>query len=341
MKSLTQRLSKLVGRVTGGESSRCAWMFGKHPLRADHWQVGTPLAAAARLRTVLYGGIEQSVGAGRWEQLDAAAALPGFAHLLVARLGRTMIASMISASVDRTGTRSSYPLVCSVAGESRLPRQTLLGLAADMDRAIRAATDEDAVSAAIVAAQTALDQLTAEPETSKSGGPDWTFAELHRLVADPDQPDAVLRTAWAIEQRFGPALRREVRHRETDGTLVPPIGLRFRRSGTDPIEQIAAWSVLLETIVSSEQEFWVYGPIERGWTDVVLGTPSPDEIFLLRATTEHRPTAGNVPTRGIDPLFREHIESRLRGPNADRDAPATDTPGTDLSPSSGEPSREE
>lgn len=299
-------------------------MFGKHPVRADHWQVGSVRGDAGRVRGVLYGGIERNVRDGRWEALGPELRLAGFGHDVVARVGRTAVACRISASVDRTGTRSSFPLVSCVAAPWRPDLTSMLGIASALDEAIRAATDEASIGGAVALADAALDDLpverTAEPPES-SVAIERLVADLATLIGGSPQQDAVLRTAWTLCRRFSPVLAITLPEGCADESVTMPQAIRVEPRSSPasaPASAHVAWARFLDAILEPRVDFWIFGTPSPRWLDIVIGTPSADDLFMLLATPAHSSAIGSVPFRGIDDSFRALVGRVLGGSQAEQ-----------------------
>lgn len=335
---------KSLSRMFGGKSTPQLYLaaFGKHPGWNDHIDdLGLDTQALIAVKRLLYvQGINQNIDGGAWENPDvhspeAAAAgasrLADFRHdflwylppALANEPDPALVAGRIWSSVDGKG-RAKYPMVLA-AQTTGLPdsfalRLVLPTLGKVNDRCA-AATDADTVRQTVDAARAALrtkltespppESLTALQLTNVASHPDMhpNREGFHRIIY------AFLRTLSAYRPgAAGPASSKR------------PEQIRVPLAGLNPTDALAFWLRVSLTLLDVATPILLLAPdpaitgpaipgpdanASTGWIDILVGEPSPQNLFAIKAGPKAVPLTSDIPYT-LEPSFVAAIENYLQ-----------------------------
>src|SRR5271157_4948009 len=103
-------------------------VFGKHPGRKDHIDIGVGTGEQARIHAVLYReGIRHQIDSRAWEKLEPDKRIEGFDHTFLWLRPEHVFLGLFWSSTDAIG-RAEYPMVVCIEGHGVSPRFMLTSL---------------------------------------------------------------------------------------------------------------------------------------------------------------------------------------------------------------------
>jgi hypothetical protein len=314
---LKKLASRLLSRPTPAAARAHVAAFGKHPGWNDHIDdlgLDTDLLVAAK-RLIYVEGIGGNVDSGAWERLEEDQRLPGFDHLLVWHVGRDVLICRLWSSSDGKG-RTRYPMVACAHVIDVALTWALSRIPPILERlhARCAATNSaDAVRAAVAAAQGELAPLAADAPHQTDGEPDPS--PLRRLGSSPDLgPDALglIRVLYQIEREMGSYRLRTGTTGRTRSLDLRPQQLRVPPVADTQAAAAEAWFGLLATQLDPAAPVMVIVPAASPWLDVLVGEPTTQQFFCVRAARKSLPLTTEIPYN-IDPEFVARTRPLLGG----------------------------
>lgn len=290
--------------------------FGKHPGWDDHIDdLGLESDALILIKRLLYTqGINANIDGGKWDALEENRRLDRFAHVFLWRQGDDLVFGRLWSSSDGKG-RTRYPMVVAAhvrglaldwAAAEILPRLEHL------EQQCTGTTSASAVRSAVDASRESMRIAvtgagTRAFDTGAAHNPVQLLREHPSMGA---RDEGLLRVLYQIEREMS-AFRR-----------VPPVGsTTMRMKGVPPRPQhirvprcfdsldksLAAWMSLLITQLHDAAPVLMLLPLEQSWIDVIVGEPSEDQFFCMRAGAEVVPLVTDVPF-----TFEPDFEYRAR-----------------------------
>ncbi|MDX2132093.1 MAG: SUMF1/EgtB/PvdO family nonheme iron enzyme [Planctomycetota bacterium] len=298
--------------------------FGKHPGWDDHIEeIGLDCAPLVNAKRVLYTeGMSGNIDAGAWERLADEQRLASFKHQFFWRLPEGLIVGRMWSSRDGKG-RTKYPMIVCAFVEgaptawsiAQIPRR----LAAVESKCVGTNAAE-LVRLAIGEARRALEDELAILR-SGGGGPAPAgddAALLKRLVEHPDLSGGgpaqvgLTRVLYEIEREMG-AYRSSTGTTRMSRTSADNAGaqhLRVPRCLAEGGEAARAWLTLLHQEVSDYAPVLVLEPAGETFIDLVVGMPSPAQLFCVRAAPKGLALTTDVPY-SIDAGFSAQAAGRV------------------------------
>lgn len=275
-------------------------VFGKHPAWNDFMDdlgVHTPRMADLR-QLLLERGVRACVEGGRWDKLEPAQVIDGFAHELLWLVGNDIIVGRIWSSRDGKG-RSAYPMI-ACAELRGLPVEQALAIARPIlqnvqERCTLATTTTEVVDAVRFGLD-ALRHRAAGLESGQTGQQDGMH--LPGLLAKQPElgPDGrgMHRVLYQMERELAPFVAAAGGPRSRGGERVSrhvrvPVGF------DDPARAMAAWVATVRLRVEPWCPLMLVAPIGRRWIDVLAGDLAGPELFCLRASAALVPPVSEVP----------------------------------------------
>ena len=270
--------------------------FGKHPGWNDHLDdLGLVTASLIDARRVLYSGVAHQIENATWEKAGADKVAPGFDHVIHWRRPGESLTGLMWSSQDGKG-RSLYPMIALAhcvgqpfAWVADLVLPTLDAAAAKC----RATSSASAVIAALNDAQQVLrlrvPGLQGAPTTDSAIGI-AVWAEYCRR-----EPVALRRVLHHVRGQFGlfaPGRAEWCENEKHGGSRC----LRLPQiPGARPAESLNAWISFIATQIDPCVPILGLLPMDRTWVDVIVGEPSPEDFFLLRALPTAVPLVTDIP----------------------------------------------
>lgn len=312
MESLIKRIKRrLSGRRDSREGSHViAAAFGKHPGWDDHMDdIGLETPALVAIKRVLYvQGIGRNIDNGRWAELESKQSDTGFGHTFVWCRNDDIIAGRLWPSRDGRG-RTSYPMVVC-AHCRQVPLRWVYEYA--VPRLARVETECQGGTASEVRACLSTCQEGLRKALATSG---CSEQEL------PGEADPISRLA--NYPGWGPDTEGLVRilyhvNREMSAGLISSVGrggyehsahARVPVSSGDVAETSILWTRLLLNEYGHEAGVLVIMPHQGTWLDIIVGEPSPEQLYCLRASMDALPLTNTVPYK-IDPGFADKVRQQ-------------------------------
>ncbi len=315
-----KNLARMLGS-TKPEPALYLAAFGKHPGWNDHTDdLGLDTDDLITLKRLLYvQGINQIIDAGTWEKLDPLQRIDAFHHDFLWHMPSTaeqpsLIAGRLWSSVDGKG-RDKYPMVLCVATvdlpDNFAADNALPFLATTHERCV-AATDAATIRQII---DTDRDTLRSMIQPTPAAHP-FNAADIAKLAACSDLAPAregfhriVYQIARGMSQyRIGAPHNAAAR---TEKIRVPLCGLsthaallfwlRFCLTLLDPASPILLLAP--DPAITRNPSL----PDQKGWIDIIVGQPTPADLFCIKASTKSLPLTSDIPYT-LDPSLTAAID---------------------------------
>ena len=294
--------------------------FGKHPGWDDHMEdLGVETPELVALKRALYvDGIGGNIDGGRWPEEASDKVLPGFDHAFVQRTDGIVICGCLRASIDGKG-RSRYPIVvCAQNARVSLPwfvdesLPLLEGLVSHLREAKTAAEVIESVSQA---RQSIRDKAAQTTDRSRElpawmmSGEEWEhFMTRLREIGGGV---GIQRLIYQIERDMA-GYRTAPKRRNT----VPVSHVRVPACEADPGRSLSMWTAAILMLLDPAVRLLVIRPAAGDWVDIIVGEPTPAQLYCLRAGLGAIPLVTDIPY-SLDPtmvvLAGERVAMLSRG----------------------------
>jgi hypothetical protein len=282
--------------------------FGKHPAWDDHIDdIGLETETLVRAKQLLYAqGIASQLASGIWDQLEKTRQSVEFDHRFVwARKGQTLIGTILASS-DGKG-RARFPMVVCVQAEIGALHAIRLCLpfAESLGKRCKAASSQQEVRESL---NSAPGELNASP----------VVPGANAVFAHPEfqGDDFILQSMGHL----GAALRSGHRSCLSIGRRNC-VSFRLRAISVRALESLEFWSGYLELCARTEVPYLAIASIGRSTIDLIVGEPTANDFFCLRADETALPlTRNDAKSRqatNIEREAKEYVESFKRGTGTD------------------------
>jgi hypothetical protein len=335
---------KSLSRFLGGSSKEQPAVhlsaFGKHPGWNDHIDdQGLDTDALINAKRLLYvQGISQNIDAGAWDKLEpqdhgapvsAVTSLENFRHYFMWQMpvndSTTLLAGRLWSSTDGKG-RAKYPMVlCSQLTElpPRFATQIVLPFLSEVHEKCVAAKTASTVTQIISTERDVLrshmkdplplnpllaSQLVAvarHPEmttgdagvASGEGGTAGVGGGFHRIVYQFVKGMSIYRPVTAAVSR---------------SMSIRPEQVRVPTCGMAPAEALLFWLRFALTLLDKHTSILLFAPDQPGapWVDLIVGEPSPNNLFCIKAGPKNIPFTSNIPYT-LDPSLVQVIDAHI------------------------------
>ncbi len=309
-------LDGLRAKVMGTPPGVYLGAFGKHPGWDDHIEpIGLDSEALLAARDILYvRGIGGVVDAALWEKKPEEVR-PYIAHLLSWNGESDMLLGRMWSSTDGKG-RARYPMVAvahlGVPFSYSLAVRTARVLA-NVEAQCRQAATAPEVRAVFAAGLEELRASLAQPPDGLGGEPDR--ATCSRLADEMWLNDGqmfarVLYTLDGKARTFAhspklPSGKINLKMMESD---VSAELVRLPMEPTDAVDGIAFWQKVVTDFTRLKLPLLFLHPADAPWVDLILGPPTPRQLYCLRANDTALPLASAVPYE-LDAAFLQSAAS--------------------------------
>ena len=306
--------------------------FGKHPGWDDHIEpIGLDSEALLAARDILYvRGIGGVINEALWEKKPEET-LPQIAHLLSWNGESDTLIGRMWSSVDGKG-RARYPMVAiahlEVPFSYTLACRTSKVLASVEARCRQSATAPE-VRAAFASGLEDLRSSLAQPSDALGGEPDRAACSQMANAMGLNEGDTFARVLYAIEKARPNAhtpktVSGKINLKMLESTDTSPAQqYRLPTDTQDSIDGIAFWQKVVTDFTRQKQPLLFIHPTGYNWVDLIIGTPTPRQLFCIRANETGLPPASAVPYQ-LDPSFRQEAAGFI-GKTCDL-SPATSRP---------------
>jgi hypothetical protein len=276
--------------------------FGKHPGWDDHMDdLGLETPALVAMKRVLYvEGIGKNIDNGRWAELESAQSAIEFGHTFVWCKDSDTVAGRLWPSRDGRG-RASYPMVVCVHCRHvtlRWAYDRVLPRLARLETECRNSSTANDVRVCLSECQDAL--LTMfdtsghpERERREEADPISQLVDHLRLCLDEQ---GLIRVLYHINRGIsaGSAAHTEPEEYEPSAHARVPV------SSDRIAETSILWTSLLLKEYGPRTGVLAIMPEQKTWLDIIIGEPSPSQLYCLRASLEALPLTNTVPYKISD-----------------------------------------
>ena len=274
--------------------------FGKHPGWDDHIEdIGLDTESLVQAKQLLYlEGIGGAIDSGAWEKLEPDRQIPLFKHLFLWRRAGQFLLGRLWSSKDGKG-RERYPMiVCAhVIG---LPLdwavQHVLPRLAEIQNACQTARTAAEVQAILRRELDALRQSLATTPL-EPGAIDRFAPGRERFLASPlweANHQGLLRILHQIRSQWTTYTNPKGLDPNGDIT-VKPQQIRVATAAQSPDEALVLWSRFFNLPLTPGTPLLLLLPWEESWVDAIVGEPTTQELFCLRASPKTVPLANSIP----------------------------------------------
>jgi hypothetical protein len=301
-------MAKLFGSSAANELAKLpavsVMLFGKHRAWGDHIDnLGDESQLLLFARDLLYSeGLNRQIGTGAWEKLAPDRRLPSFDHFFVWYVGGRMLTGLLWSSSDSRG-RTQYPLVLVAETHRRhdpaLIRQIQQALLLAKQRCVEA-TEQNTVTRTVAELRGALQQFCPRQPVESNA---------LQLAVDFSPPaDAVPRVLHELRGSCG----------HLSGSRWSPgespegaSAIRVPLSAANFLD-LLDWLALVASQIHPAVSLLGFAERSEGIGDLLLGTPSAQNFFCLRATPKTLPFTTDIPFE-IATGLREYANSLVGG----------------------------
>jgi hypothetical protein len=297
------KLSKLFQKTPAPGPRVSLAAFGKHPGWDDHIDdIGLDSPRLVHVKSVLYSqGISGNIDSAGWDQISETERLPEFAHEFLWRWAGDAVVGVMWSSRDGKG-RTKYPMVLCLHGTG-VPIGWLCSTGLERLRALRDHCKTLGTAAEVIRVlDSARLDLQGAVLSVPLGDNEPERHLIKRLMANHEQAarNGFVRVLYDIERRLG-GMR--VDKHKTKTRVIDLSAHHFRLpaiSGAGKVlESGRAWSALMMDSVGAgpvlSAGILAIEPAGTGFTDVVVGDPSVQTLFCLRASGVREPLTSDIP----------------------------------------------
>jgi hypothetical protein len=285
--------------------------FGKHPGWDDHIEpIGLESEPLVAARDILYvNGIGGVINAAMWEKKPDEV-LPQIAHVFCWNSSTDMLLGRMWSSTDGKG-RALYPMVA--VAHLGVPFSYSLAVRAgrvlmEVEALCRQAATAGEVRAIFATGLEDLRASLAQPPDELGAEPDRAtcsrLAEAMRL----NDGEVFARSLYAMESRTqafahspGASGKISLKMLESD---APAQQNRLPMEPNDSIGGIAFWQKVMTDFTPHKVPVLFIHPLGHDWVDLIYGTPTPKQLYCIRANPAALPLASTVPWE-LDDAFRQ------------------------------------
>jgi hypothetical protein len=280
--------------------------FGKHPGWNDHMDdIGLVTESLVEAKRSLYvQGVSSQIESRAWDRLGAGGALTNFEHLFIWHRPVETIVGLIWSSRDGKG-RQLYPMVLCVHVIAQPLDWIWSEVIPRMESAAESCRQATMPKQVIVALNTVQEALRRRSATQSSaentaasrpsilGVKEWTthFAQ---------DPTSLRRVCHHLSGNINGLLSDREGESRSLGARLPSI------PGATPSESLNTWLLFFNGQIDPFWPVLILQPRSGAWVDVVIGEPSKDDFFRLRAAPEAEPIISTIPY-----TVTEEFERRL------------------------------
>jgi len=313
LRSIAERLSRATGGPIAGNILVAA--FGKHPGWKDHMEdIGLEaemLVAAKRL--IYVQGIGENIARGAWKELRQDQRLDAFRHSFVWRRQGEVVAGRMWSSQDGSG-RKCYPMIVCAYGRGLSIHwvfRCILPRFETLEAECRLSRTAVEVRARLHAFQNDLRRL-AKGEEQATRLPQISFAEafasIVALLGLSSSDEGLMRILYHLDRELGGF----VTGRDAKAEPVSRAFLRVPAPVGQGTEAAALWLRFLSAGVSESTHTFVFMPHGETCVDLIVGEPTENELYCLRATPQAVRLTSDIPYN-IDRVFMERAKSMFAG----------------------------
>ena len=292
-----------MSKLGGGKSIRAPFVnlgaFGKHPGWDDHIDdLGLESPQLINAKRIFYvQGMSGNIDSGAWDHLSEEDQLKQFHHVFAWRLGDDLIVGRLWSSSDGKG-RKRYPMIVA-AHCGGLPMQwafaRILPMLEKIEGQCLAATTASSVRSIIDRSREELRGMIAGANGGRDGSDSSLPNPLATLATRPEM-GAELRGLLAILYQVERELAAFRPHTRNDRSIqIAPRHLRVPACGDTPEEAMLLWLRFMLSQLDPSTPLCVIDPLHEQFVDLIVGEPTPTQLFCVRASAHKIPLTTEIP----------------------------------------------
>ena len=298
-------LKGIMNKLGGGRSGRAPFIhlgaFGKHPGWNDHVDdMGLESEQLINAKRIFYiQGMSGNIDSGAWDRLGEDDQLKQFRHVFAWRTGDDLVIGRLWSSSDGKG-RKRYPMiVCAHCGG--MPMAWAFAHVLPQLEKIEAgcaATTEASVVRSIV--DRAREELRSQLPGRDDSTPDGDTSAPSPLATLAHRPEmgielkGLLAILYQVERELT-AFRPNQKSDRSRIASVAPRHLRVPACAPTPDEAMLLWLRFMLTQLDPNTPLCVIYPLDEQFIDLIVGEPTPTQLFCVRASTRKIPLTTDIP----------------------------------------------
>jgi hypothetical protein len=292
-----------MSKLGGGKASRAPFIhlgaFGKHPGWNDHIDdLGLESPQLINAKRIFYvQGMSGNIDSGAWDHLSDEDQLKQFRHVFAWRVGDDLIIGRLWSSSDGKG-RKRYPMiVCAHVGGLPMPWAFahILPMLEKIEAQCIAATTASEVRSII---DRAREELRSQIPGRDGGRDDADSAFPNPLATLATRPEmgielrGLLAILYQVERELAPFRP----HSKSDRSMqVAPRHLRVPACAPTADEAMLLWLRFMLTQLDPNTPLCVIDPLDEQFIDLIVGEPTPTQLFCVRASAHKIPLTTEIP----------------------------------------------
>ena len=293
----------IMSKLGGGRSSRAPFInlgaFGKHPGWDDHIDdLGLESPQLINAKRIFYvQGMSGNIDSGAWDHLSDEDQLKQFHHVFAWRVGEDLIIGRLWSSSDGKG-RKRYPMiVCAHCGG--VPMQwafaNILPMLEKIENQCTSANSASTVRSIIDRAREELRSLISRPDAPPRDGADSSALPnpLATLATRPEmgiELRGLLAILYQVERELAP-----FRPHQKNSLQVAPRHLRVPACAPTADEAMLLWLRFMLSQLDQNTSLCVIVPLNEQFVDLIVGEPTPTQLFCVRASAHKIPLTTEIP----------------------------------------------
>ena len=311
-------LDGLKSKVLGAAPAVGLGAFGKHPGWDDHIEpIGLDSEPLQAARDILYvRGIGGVIDGALWDKKPEET-LPGIAHFFCWSGEADTLVGRMWSSTDGKG-RARYPMAAVV--HLGLPfshglARRAAGVLAGVEARCRLATTAPEVRAIFASGGEELRAVLAQPPDGHGAEADGPLCARLASTMRLNEGETFARALYSLKTGFEAFAREpkavsgKINLRMMEST-VPTQHSRLPAVPEGSVENVAFWQKVIAGLGAAKLPTLFIHPAGERWLDLVTGTPTPKQLFCIRANEQALPPAAAVPYV-LDEAFRRYAADLL------------------------------
>jgi hypothetical protein len=296
-------LSNIMSKLGGGRGGRAPFInlgaFGKHPGWDDHIDdLGLESPQLINAKRIFYvQGMSGNIDSGAWDHLSEDDQLKQFRHVFAWRIGDDLIIGRLWSSSDGKG-RKRYPMIVAAhCGGLPMPWAFahILPMLEKVEAQCLAATTASTVRSLVDRSREELRTLINGRDGGRDGADPSLPNPLATLATRPEM-GAELRGLLAILYQVERELAPFRPHSKSDRSMqIAPRHLRVPACAPTADEAMQLWLRFMLTQLDPNTPLCVIYPLDEQFIDLIVGEPTPTQLFCVRASTRKIPLTSEIP----------------------------------------------
>jgi hypothetical protein len=296
-------LKGIMSKLGGGKSSRAPFFnlgaFGKHPGWDDHIDdLGLESPQLINAKRIFYvQGMSGNIDSGAWDHLSEDDQLKQFRHVFAWRVGDDLIVGRLWSSSDGKG-RKRYPMIVA-AHAGGMPMATafahILPVLEKVEAQCVAATTASTVRSIMDRSREELRAVINGREGGRDGAEASHPNPLATLASRPEmgvELRGLLAILYQVERELAPFRP----HSKADRSMqIAPRHLRVPACAPSADEAMLLWLRFMLTQLDQNTPLCVIYPLDEQFIDLIVGEPTPTQLFCVRASTRKIPLTSEIP----------------------------------------------